>query len=66
MAAKVVEKSIYVDDCLAGADDITTAIALHKQLLDLFQRGCFLLRKWNTSDPDVLDAIPLDLRECRE
>ena len=66
MAAQVVEESTYVDDCLTGADDVPTAVALHKQLLDLFSRGCFLLRKWNASDPDVLNAIPVDLRECRE
>ncbi len=51
-------KSIYVDDCLTGADNVLTAVALHKQLLYP------LLRKRNTSDPDVLDAVPPDLHEC--
>ena len=35
MAAKVVETSFYVDDCLTGADDIKTTIVLQRQLQDL-------------------------------
>ena len=43
LAAKAVEKSFYVDDCLSGADTVYKAIELHQQL----QKSCFLLRKWN-------------------
>ena len=66
LAAEVVEKSFYVDDCLSGADDPTMAITLQRQLYDLFMRGRFLLRKWNSSDPFVLQSIPEDLRDSRE
>ena len=44
MAAKTVETSFYVDDCLTGSNDVDTAIALQRQLCDLFSRGGFLLR----------------------
>ena len=66
LAADVVEKSFYVDDCLSGADDRETAIKLQEQLRDLFARGGFLLRKWNSNDPLVLQSIPEDLRDSRE
>ena len=66
LAADVVEKSFYVDDCLSGADDRETAIKLQEQLRDLFARGGFLLRKWNSNDPLVLQGIPEDLRDSRE
>ena len=66
LAAEAVEKSFYVDDGLTGADDTKTATTLQGQLCDLFSRGGFVLRKWNSSDPTVLQAIPPDLRDLKE
>ena len=66
LAADVVEKSFYVDDCLSGAEDRETAIKLQEQLHDLFACGGFLFRKWNSNDPLVLQSIPEDLRDSRE
>ncbi len=54
LAVDVVDKSFYVDDCLSGADTPEQAIELHHQLMKLFERGKFLLRKWNSSDVTVL------------
>ena len=65
-AAEVVEKSFYVDDCLTGADDNETATILQGQLQNLFSRGGFLLRKWNSSELSVLHGIPPELREHKE
>ena len=62
-AAKVVDKSFYVDDCLTGADSITEAIALQAELHSLFSKGEFLLRKWNSSESQVLEHIPSHLRD---
>ena len=60
LAADVVQKGFYVDDCLTGADD---PLILQRQLTDLFSRGGFILRKWNSSDPAVLEQIPKELRD---
>ena len=65
-AAEAVLKSFYVDDGLSGADSVKLAIALQRQLQDLFIHGSFLLRKWNSSDPAVLEAILPELRELKE
>ena len=65
LAAKVVEKSFYVDDGLTGADSVPEAIEVQKQLQNLFSRGGFLLRKWNASDPTVLQHLPPDLKESQ-
>ena len=62
LAAKTVEQSFYVDDCLAGADTIEMAIKLQRELLSLFSCGGFLLRKWNSSDLAVLESIEPELR----
>ena len=66
LAAEAVEKSFYVDDCLSGADDVKTVITLQGQLQILFSRGCFLLRKWHSSERSVLQDIPSELCECQD
>ena len=63
LAVQAVHRSFYVDDGLTGADSTSGAIALWKELHDLFARGKFLLRKWNSNSKEVLDQIPADLRE---
>ena len=65
LAVKAVNESFYVDDGLTGADTIEKAIELQKQLQDLFAKGQFTLRKWNSSNPVVLQHIPPDLRDSR-
>lgn len=65
-AAEAVRDSFYVDDGLMGADSIDSAIALQRQLQDLFTHGGFLLRKWNSSEPTVLHAILPELRESQD
>ena len=62
-AAKVVDKSFYVDDCLTGADSIAEAVTLQTQLHSLFSKGGFILRKWNSSEAEVLKHIPPDLKD---
>ena len=57
LAAKAVDDPFYVDDGLTGADSIDQAIKLHHQLQGLFDKGRFLLRKWNSSESEVLQHI---------
>ena len=54
---------MYVDDCLTGADTKAEALALQSKLQKLFNKAHFTLRKWNSSDPTVLDNIPPELKE---
>lgn len=65
LAARVVDDSFYVDDGLTGADTIDEAIELHDQLQSLFGEGGFLLRKWNSSEPSVLQHIEPELRDSQ-
>ena len=66
LAAKAVEQSFYVDDGLTGADDLEIAIKLQEELQGLFSRRGFLLHKWNSSDPAVLQHISPELRDRQE
>ena len=62
---KVVKSSFYVDDGLTGADTIVDAVSLQQQLQSAFERGGFLLGKWNSSYPLVLDQISVELGDAR-
>ena len=66
LAAKVAQENFYVDDGLSGADGIDQAMHLRMELQQLFNQGGFTLRKWNSSEKSVLDAIPPELRESDE
>ena len=63
LASKVVD---YVDDCLTGADSEEEGIQMQTQLQDLFAKADFLLRKWNSSNPTVLQAISPELRDLTD
>ncbi len=63
LAASVANTSIYVDDCLTGAETLEEAIHLQTELHNLFDEAKFLLRKWNSSDPSVLEHVPSQLKE---
>ena len=54
LAGEAVLTSFYVDDGLTGADSIDEAISLQKQLQTLFAKGGFLLRRWNSNSPSVV------------
>ena len=63
LAAKVVDEAFYVDDCLTGANSIEEGIELRHQLQELFAKADFLLRKWNASNPNILQEVPPELRD---
>ena len=63
LAAKAVKDSFFVDVGLTGTDSIDEAIELYHQLLGLFGKGGFLLRKWSSSEFEVIQHIDPELRE---
>ena len=63
LAAKVVDEAFYVDDCLTGANSIEEGVELRRQLQELFTKADFLLRKWNSSNPSLLQKVPPKLRD---
>ena len=65
LASRAVNDSFYVDDGLTGANTREEAIELQHQLQSLFQQGDFLLRKWNSNDPSVLQHLPPELKDSQ-
>ena len=58
-----INKSFYVDDLLAGADTIEGAIRLQKELSLILSKAGFKLRKYRSSEPEVVSEIPSELVE---
>ena len=63
IAANAVRQCMYVDDCLTGAETVENAITLQTDLQELFNKGCFTLRKWNSSHTAALENVSPELRE---
>ena len=62
-AAEHIRSSFYVDDLLAGAETAEEATDLFHQLRSILKKGGFNLCKWRSSNTEVIQQIPLDLRE---
>lgn len=65
-AAKRVKTDFFVDDCMSGSDSVEGAITLQKELDSLFKSGNFLLRKWASNNPKVLENIPKENQAIQE
>ena len=65
LAERSVNTSFYVDDGLTGANSVQEAIELQHQLQDLFSKGGFLLRKWNSSDPQAIQRLSADVKDTK-
>ena len=63
LASKVVDEAFYVDDCLTGVNSVEEGIELRRQLQELFTKADSLLRKWNSSNPNILQEVPPELRD---
>ncbi|XP_062556775.1 uncharacterized protein LOC134221602 [Armigeres subalbatus] len=66
VGSKVVKKSFYVDDMLAGSHTVEDGVQLCKEVLELLKGSGFNLRKWNSNSPQVLKSIPSNLRDDRQ
>ena len=58
-----IDNSFYVDDLLGGASTEEAATALYQQLTFILEQAHFYLRKWRSSHPNVLKAIPTTIQE---
>ncbi|KXJ19734.1 hypothetical protein AC249_AIPGENE21546 [Exaiptasia diaphana] len=59
---KIVERNVYVDDCLKSVESEDVAIKLSQDLTSLLARGGFRLTKWLSNSRKVIDSIPAQER----
>lgn len=57
-ASQISLRDFYVDDCLSGANDLTSAIESVRQLREMFSTAGFNLCKWSTNNASILHDIP--------
>ena len=62
LAAETVRKSTYMDDSLDSTKDNDSAIQLFQELQSLWNKARMKARKWLSNSPEVLSAIPQELR----
>ncbi|KAG7300051.1 hypothetical protein JYU34_015583 [Plutella xylostella] len=62
LAAQALRSCTYVDDVLAGADDVEQLYKLKSELIALLDKGSFQLHKWCSNFPGVLDDVPIEHR----
>ncbi|XP_037902479.1 uncharacterized protein LOC119646169 [Hermetia illucens] len=63
LAAKRLKENCYVDNVMTGAGTKEEAMKLQEEMLALLKAGGFNLRQWATNDKELLENIPLELRE---
>ncbi|XP_018402192.1 PREDICTED: uncharacterized protein LOC108779302, partial [Cyphomyrmex costatus] len=66
VAQSVLRNQIYVDDCIFGADDKPLARQIRNQLISLLQKGGFLLRKWASNCPTLLNDLPVNEKSLNQ
>ncbi|XP_060855155.1 uncharacterized protein LOC132932813 [Metopolophium dirhodum] len=60
---KVIYQDLYVDDVVTGADSEEEALKLQQEVIKVFERGKFELRKWSSNAPALLEAVPIEHRK---
>lgn len=60
LASKLIDKNMYVDDAHFGADNLSDAVQISKQFVQLLNAGDFPLRKWAANDQSLLSHFPED------
>ncbi|XP_046145664.1 uncharacterized protein LOC123988949 [Osmia bicornis bicornis] len=53
LGAAAIRRHTYVDDILAGADDVDEALQVKGQVIQIFQAGGFNLSKWASNVPEL-------------
>ncbi|XP_050547611.1 uncharacterized protein LOC126909236, partial [Daktulosphaira vitifoliae] len=62
VAAQAIKRDFYVDDLLTGADTLTEARRLQRDVSSLCEKGGFLLRKWCANHTSLLSHLPENLK----
>ncbi|XP_068993220.1 uncharacterized protein [Neodiprion pinetum] len=58
LGASTLQRDIYVDDILIGADNQTQLLSLQKELREICMAGGFPLKKWMSKNSTLLAHIP--------
>ncbi|XP_075990347.1 uncharacterized protein LOC142985998 [Anticarsia gemmatalis] len=57
LAQKALQNDFYMDDVTTGHHTIESTKLLQKELYELLKKGGFVLRKWATNEPCILEVL---------
>ncbi|XP_011879230.1 PREDICTED: uncharacterized protein LOC105568293, partial [Vollenhovia emeryi] len=63
IASRILREQTYVDDILAGADNVNDVVILQEQLATVLRTGGFETHKWCSNRPEITDKISSSSRE---
>lgn len=59
----IVKRDMYIDDIATGAENEEQAIKMQQNIVSIFAKGQFELRKWSSNSKKLLENIPEDHRQ---
>ncbi|XP_034828817.2 uncharacterized protein [Maniola hyperantus] len=57
LAAEIVAKDFYMDDCLSGCKNDEEALEIYHQMVGLLRKGGFELQKWMSNSSKLMELI---------
>ncbi|XP_053699198.1 uncharacterized protein LOC128746181 [Sabethes cyaneus] len=64
-AARILAEDFYVDDMMSGTESIEEGVRLCADMQALLTGGGFILRKWSSNCPAILEQIPDEFKDDR-
>ncbi|CAH2227634.1 jg22410 [Pararge aegeria aegeria] len=61
IAKRILLSDVYVDDVVTGCASLEDAQQAKSQIIALFNRGCFQLRKWVSNKSELLSDLPAEV-----
>lgn len=66
LGASIIDHCFYVDDCLAGAEDVQAATEACRDLCAIFKKAQMTICKYRSNCDSLLMSIPAELREASD
>ncbi|XP_066600735.1 uncharacterized protein [Prorops nasuta] len=57
IGAAILKRNLYVDDLMAGADNLDDILKLRNELIALLNLGGFKIRKWSSNHPRAIEFM---------
>ena len=57
---------MYVDDLLTGAPNLESAMKLQDSIIAVLSKAGFEIRKWTSSNPELVERLPANFRETTD
>ena len=61
-----IKTDMYVDDLLTGAADLESAMYLQDPIIAVLSKAGFEIRKWTSSNPELVERLPANFRETTD